>query len=285
MHSTVTVTNKSRATGTCHHVSFLAWYGQRGRGYLPLALPPRSRWSCAEGSKWKLCWKCSPSASWSLRAPAPRTAHRGGCAGGVLTLSLCTGQGTSIVPPAWCVRIFCFSETVKSKGRRAGVTSQDSTISLLNLLTPKGRSIVRRPCSVPVSVHRTTATITHTDHDKDTPHTPQTHARNQQQSARFLQARLARRHRKAVLSQRMHAALPTERASAAQPELILHQQHERTSAQPKASGGSRARREKKPITRRRTSSSSSSSCPLGCHWTAPAARPPPPGPPRHLPRW
>lgn len=152
-------------------------------------------------------------------------------------------------------------------------------------LTPKGRSIVRRPCSVPVSVHRTTATITHTDHDKDTPHTPQTHARNQQQSARFLQARLARRHRKAVLSQRMHAALPTERASAAQPELILHQQHERTSAQPKASGGSRARREKKPITRRRTSSSSSSSCPLGCHWTAPAARPPPPGPPRHLPRW
>ena len=118
MHSTVTVTNKSRATGTCHHVSFLAWYGQRGRGYLPLALPPRSRWSCAEGSKWKLCWKCSPSASWSLRAPAPRTAHRGGCAGGVLTLSLCTGQGTSIVPPAWCVRIFCFSETVKSKGRR-----------------------------------------------------------------------------------------------------------------------------------------------------------------------
>ena len=35
--------------GTCHHVSFLAWYGQSGRGYLPLALPPRSRWSCAEG--------------------------------------------------------------------------------------------------------------------------------------------------------------------------------------------------------------------------------------------
>ena len=36
--------------GTCHHVSFLAWYGQSGRGYLPLALPPRTRWSCAEGS-------------------------------------------------------------------------------------------------------------------------------------------------------------------------------------------------------------------------------------------
>ena len=46
---TVTVTNKSRTTGTCHHVSFLAWYGQSGRGYLPLALPPRARWSCAEG--------------------------------------------------------------------------------------------------------------------------------------------------------------------------------------------------------------------------------------------
>ena len=46
---TVTVTNKSRTTGTCHHVSFLAWYGQSGRGYLPLALPPRTRWSCAEG--------------------------------------------------------------------------------------------------------------------------------------------------------------------------------------------------------------------------------------------
>ena len=44
-----TVTNKSRATGTCHHASFLTWHGESGRGYLPLALPPRSRWSCAEG--------------------------------------------------------------------------------------------------------------------------------------------------------------------------------------------------------------------------------------------
>ena len=48
-HGSVTVTNKSWATGTCHHASFLAWYGQSGRGYLPLALPPWTRWSCAEG--------------------------------------------------------------------------------------------------------------------------------------------------------------------------------------------------------------------------------------------
>ena len=37
------------ATGTCHHASFLTWHGQSGRGYLPLARPPRSRWSCAVG--------------------------------------------------------------------------------------------------------------------------------------------------------------------------------------------------------------------------------------------
>jgi hypothetical protein len=199
-------------------------------------------------------------------------------------LSLCTGQETSIVPPAWCVRIFCFS-LKRSSTREAGTQGVISTYYHFSTYSHR-RDAASCGDHAPFPYLSTARPRpSHTQTMTKTHRTRHRHMQEINNKARgfFRRGWPGATGRPCCHNACMQLCPPRERRRHNQNSSCISNMREHQRS-PKH-GGSRARREKKPITRRRTSSSSSSSCPLGCHWTAPAARPPPPGPPRHLPRW